>query len=186
MGCNKIVTKTLLKILITFFLYIVSILMCSCYAKDDATVYKENKQYVLNRSSKKIHVPSCNSAIIMSDRNRKDVEDSLENLLDNGYNICKNCNAGIKKNFILSFFNGDENIELPTIEEYRNAIDIMGQWYVNHIPTYQTELEMEKISDYTGTLKYYKEYCSKAFKVVKKLLEKDPNKRITANEALKQ
>ena len=150
--------KTLTKILITFFIYIASILMFSCYAKDDITVYKENKQYVLNRSSKKIHVPSCNSAIIMSDRNRKNVEDSLENLLDNGYSICKNCNAGIKKNFIIGFFNNDEDLELPTIEEYRNAIDIMGEWYVNHIPTYQTELEMKKISDYTGTLKYYKEY----------------------------
>lgn len=158
MDGNKIVKKILTKFLIGLILYVMTIFMSSCYAKANASIYKESKQYVLNKSSKKIHISLCNSVIIMNDRNKKEVNDSLENLVNNGYSICKNCNAGIKKNFILEFFNNDDSFDLPTFEEYKNAIDIMGEWYVNHVPTYQTELESENISNYSGPIKYYKEY----------------------------
>ena len=48
--------------------------------------------YVLNTNSKKFHVPSCSSVDQMSPKNREDVEDTRENLIENGYDPCKRCN----------------------------------------------------------------------------------------------
>lgn len=49
-------------------------------------------EYVLNTNSKKFHVPSCSSVDQMSPKNREDVEDTRENLIENGYDPCKRCN----------------------------------------------------------------------------------------------
>ena len=49
-------------------------------------------EYVLNTNSKKFHVPTCSSVDQMSAKNRKDVEDTRENIVANGYDPCKRCN----------------------------------------------------------------------------------------------
>ena len=49
-------------------------------------------EYVLNTNSRKFHLPSCSSVGQMSPKNREDVEDTRENLIENGYDPCKRCN----------------------------------------------------------------------------------------------
>lgn len=53
---------------------------------------KSLAEYVLNTNSKKFHMPSCSSVDQMSDKNRKDVEDTRENIIGQGYEPCKRCN----------------------------------------------------------------------------------------------
>lgn len=53
---------------------------------------KGTTEYVLNTNSKKFHLPSCSSVDQMSPKNRKDVEDTRENLIAKGYDPCKRCN----------------------------------------------------------------------------------------------
>lgn len=53
---------------------------------------KGTTEYVLNTNSKKFHLPSCSSVDQMSPKNREDVEDTRENLIENGYDPCKRCN----------------------------------------------------------------------------------------------
>ena len=47
--------------------------------------------YVLNLSSKKIHLPDCDYAKQISAKNRKEVSALLEDLLRDGYTCCHNC-----------------------------------------------------------------------------------------------
>ncbi len=56
--------------------------------KQDGT---ENSDYVLNTSSKKIHLPACESVKDMSDKNREYYSGTKEELLLQGYSICKSC-----------------------------------------------------------------------------------------------
>lgn len=53
---------------------------------------KGTTEYVLNTNSKKFHKPSCSSVNQMSAKNRKDVTDTRENIIANGYDPCKRCN----------------------------------------------------------------------------------------------
>ena len=39
-------------------------------------------------------------------------------------------------------------------EEYLNAIDEVGKWYVNHISTYCKNLQTEKVNEYVGNDEY--------------------------------
>lgn len=48
--------------------------------------------YVLNTKSKKIHRPDCSSVKQMSDKNRQDVTDTLDDLISQGYEPCQRCN----------------------------------------------------------------------------------------------
>lgn len=57
-----------------------------------ASESKGTAEYVLNTNSKKFHVPSCSSVDQMSAKNRKDVEDTRENIVGQGYDPCKRCN----------------------------------------------------------------------------------------------
>ena len=62
---------------------------------DSSTPAGEEKgvaDYVLNTNSKKFHVPSCSSVKQMKDKNREDVKDTRENILNKGYDPCKRCN----------------------------------------------------------------------------------------------
>ena len=139
-----------------------------CVATENTNSTVETpRQYVLNEDTKKVHVPNCVSAHKISQRNRRDVEDTISNILRQGYVICHNCNAGLKKSNIMQsakdsiFYSNlllSDIDDLPTQEEYLYAIDEMGKWYVNNIPTYLTELEDESLSDYTGSDKYIVEY----------------------------
>lgn len=48
--------------------------------------------YVCNKNSMKFHYPHCESVSKMSTRNRDDVSNSREELINQGYVPCKNCN----------------------------------------------------------------------------------------------
>ncbi len=52
----------------------------------------ENAQtYVLNTNTKKIHLPDCMSVSKMKPKNKKEVTDSLSNLINSGCEPCKMC-----------------------------------------------------------------------------------------------
>lgn len=48
-------------------------------------------QYIINTKTKKFHLPNCQSVNDMSDDNKKEINDSYENMINNGYSPCKNC-----------------------------------------------------------------------------------------------
>ena len=48
--------------------------------------------YVLNTNSHKFHLPSCSSVETISPKNRKDVNESREQIISEGYAPCKRCN----------------------------------------------------------------------------------------------
>lgn len=48
--------------------------------------------YVLNANTKKFHYPTCSSVGDMSPKNRRDVNDSRDNIIAQGYVPCKRCN----------------------------------------------------------------------------------------------
>lgn len=48
--------------------------------------------YVLNTNSHKFHLPSCSSVETISPKNRKDVNESREQIISEGYEPCKRCN----------------------------------------------------------------------------------------------
>ncbi len=50
--------------------------------------------YVLNVKTKKIHIPTCDSVVQMSEKNKKEYTGSLAELLAQGYKPCGTCNAG--------------------------------------------------------------------------------------------
>ena len=47
--------------------------------------------YVLNTGTKKIHYPSCSSAINMKEENRREYQGSIDDLLAQGYSCCGVC-----------------------------------------------------------------------------------------------
>lgn len=49
--------------------------------------------YVLNTNSHKFHLPSCPSVDTISPKNRKDVNESREQIVSEGYAPCKRCNS---------------------------------------------------------------------------------------------
>ena len=48
--------------------------------------------YVLNTNSHKFHLPSCSSVETIKKKNRKDVNESREQIISEGYAPCKRCN----------------------------------------------------------------------------------------------
>lgn len=52
----------------------------------------QNATYILNENSKKVHTPNCPSVQDTKPKNRKEYHGSLQDLLDDGYTGCKNCN----------------------------------------------------------------------------------------------
>ena len=110
----------------------------------------EHKDYIVNKRSLKIHIAECHSVSRMSERNKLQINNSIENLLNDGYFICNRCKAGVKRKneFIASSLEnienllfGNEEITLKTYDEYLNSIDEMGKWYVEHVATYETTLD---------------------------------------------
>ena len=49
-------------------------------------------KYILNTNSKKIHYPNCHSIKRMSEKNKKNSSLSKSELINQGYDPCKNCN----------------------------------------------------------------------------------------------
>ncbi|MCD8117903.1 MAG: MBL fold metallo-hydrolase [Lachnospiraceae bacterium] len=52
----------------------------------------EQREYVLNTRTMKFHYPDCSSVSKMSDANKKTVTAGREELIDEGYSPCGNCN----------------------------------------------------------------------------------------------
>lgn len=59
---------------------------------DSSKDKSEKQEYVLNTNTKKFHKPSCRSVKQMSDKNKKVVKDTRDNVINSGYDACKICN----------------------------------------------------------------------------------------------
>ena len=57
----------------------------------DTNLMTESRDYVVNKRSLKVHIGSCYSVTKMSEKNKLLVNNSLENLLTDGYYICNRC-----------------------------------------------------------------------------------------------
>ena len=53
---------------------------------------KNERTYILNTNTKKFHLTDCSSVSKMSDKNKKEVVDSRDNIINKGYQPCKICN----------------------------------------------------------------------------------------------
>ena len=53
---------------------------------------KKEATYILNKNTKKIHLPSCYSVDQMKESNKKYYTGDIDDLIDQGYSRCKNCN----------------------------------------------------------------------------------------------
>lgn len=67
------------------------------YSSDNASLSTENvnpnqKTYVLNTNSKKIHLPSCKSIDDIKPKNKEISTESKKDLINKGYTGCKQCN----------------------------------------------------------------------------------------------
>jgi DNA-entry nuclease len=60
---------------------------------DTSTDITEKADYILNKSSKKIHLPNCDSVNKMSEKNKQAYTGSIEDLLKDGYTCCGSCLA---------------------------------------------------------------------------------------------
>ena len=52
----------------------------------------QSASYILNKNTKKIHIPSCSSVKQMKESNKEYYSGDIGDLLDRGYSKCKNCN----------------------------------------------------------------------------------------------
>lgn len=59
---------------------------------DSSETVTQEKDYVLNTNSMKIHKPDCSSIEKMSEQNRKDFHGDINTLLSEGYSPCGICN----------------------------------------------------------------------------------------------
>ena len=117
-----------------------------------------NITYLLNTRTKKVHSKECGVGKRAKEKNKQLKTDSLANIVKDGYTICGDCNAGVRKSFLTNILNrfsdtvnvDYEDIVLPTKEEYLKAIEKVGEWYVSHVPTYCKNLQEEDLQDYSG------------------------------------
>ncbi len=61
---------------------------------DDTTDTKQGVTYVINTSSKKIHIPDCSFVARTKEENKKTVvlsDEQLKDYVNNGYQLCKTC-----------------------------------------------------------------------------------------------
>ena len=134
-------------------------------AYEDVTLKDSITEYVINKRTGKIHTPNCSAVSRMSEKNKLKVKDTIDSLLKQDYVICRICRAGIKKTWIDGLFHsnlyGDEIEISASYEDYLKSIDEMSEWYVNHVPTYQKEIQLEKFDkneNYGDAIVGYKEY----------------------------
>ena len=118
-------------------------------------------------------------------------------MVEAGYTICGDCNAGIRKSFLANFmgsFDDKINVDyddilLPTKEEYLQAVEEVGEWYVNHIPTYCKKLQEEEIKDYTGDdKKFFKAMTNNGFQIydTNKIIDEEFIKEINCDFKLER
>ncbi len=60
--------------------------------EDNSVVDIQGDYYVLNQNSRKFHLPSCDSASQISDKNKEISKESREKLIELGYSPCGACN----------------------------------------------------------------------------------------------
>ena len=65
--------------------------LTGCSSENEIGRNGEVKDYVLNTSSKKFHYPDCSSTQTMSEKNRKEVSCTREELIYQGYKPCGSC-----------------------------------------------------------------------------------------------
>ena len=58
----------------------------------EGTESNSEADYVLNTNSMRFHLPSCSSVDQMSEQNRQDFHGTREELIEQGYEPCGNCN----------------------------------------------------------------------------------------------
>lgn len=61
-------------------------------SKNDSKHASEKQEYIINTNTKKFHIPSCSGAKDTLPKNRKEVTESRERLIDQGYEPCGKCN----------------------------------------------------------------------------------------------
>lgn len=59
---------------------------------DDSDTQTQTASYILNKNTKKIHLPSCYSIDQMKESNKEYYTGDIDDLLSNGYSRCGNCN----------------------------------------------------------------------------------------------
>ena len=59
---------------------------------DDDDYPTQSASYILNKNTKKIHLPSCYSVDQMKESNKEYYTGDIDDLLGRGYSRCKNCN----------------------------------------------------------------------------------------------
>lgn len=127
---------------------------------------REIHHYILHTGTKRIHVDSCDAEDRMSEKNRKEVDDSIYNLVMKGYIVCGNCKVGIKNAnaFIEAAKLKNEDImsydvgDLPSYDEYVKSIENMGEWYATHVSTYRANFQTETLETEFNKGCYIKEY----------------------------
>lgn len=62
---------------------------------DEVVIVNNANTYVINKKSKKIHIPTCSDVKSMSEKNKVYSDDNLETLKSQGYAICGTCKAGL-------------------------------------------------------------------------------------------
>lgn len=162
--------KRIVNNIMIVLLHIVSVILLiglwGCTSNNQINQSEQTRDYVVNRNSRKIHAPECPAVKQMNNKNKLSVEDTLLNLLKQDYIICRRCRAGIEKhrseeerdrrNYKYLY---TDDIEISaSYEEYLDAIDTVSEWYVNHVPTYQSKIEIEPFSDVRSDSNYYREY----------------------------
>lgn len=60
--------------------------------EEENTVTEDNTTYILNTSSKKIHLDNCSTISKMSEKNKEETNETKEELINKGYEPCKVCN----------------------------------------------------------------------------------------------
>lgn len=59
---------------------------------NDDNYQTQSASYILNKNTKKIHLPSCYSVDQMKESNKEYYTGDIDDLLERGYSRCKNCN----------------------------------------------------------------------------------------------
>lgn len=60
-------------------------------SNNSETTEEVTLNYIININSKKIHLENCNSVTSMSEKNKEYFSGNIDELLNNGYEKCKNC-----------------------------------------------------------------------------------------------
>ena len=116
----------------------------------DTNTMGQHKEFIVNKRTLKIHIPTCPSVDKMSEKNKLKKTNSLNQLINEGYYICNRCKAGIKRKneLVASFLEytegllfGETDITYKSNAEYLSSIDEMGKWYVSHVATYEQDLD---------------------------------------------